>query len=53
MGPFTQPTPAMPDEYKVDGDSVQSYRNYYNGSKQRMFVWKKRDIPFWVMQDAN
>jgi len=53
MGPFTQPTPAMPDEYKVAGDSVQSYRNYYNGSKQRMFVWKNRDIPFWVMQNAN
>lgn len=46
--PFTEPTPAMPDQYKVPGDSVQSYRNYYNGEKQRMFSWKKRDIPKWI-----
>lgn len=44
---FTEPTPAMPDEYKVPNDSVQSYRNYYNGSKQRMAVWKNRPVPNW------
>jgi len=44
---FTEPTPAMPDEYKVANDSVQSYRNYYNGSKQRMAVWKNRPVPNW------
>jgi len=45
---FTEPTPAMPDEYKVAGDSVQSYHNYYNGDKQRMFSWKNRKTPSWV-----
>lgn len=44
---FTQPTPAMPDEYKVIGDSLQSYRNYYIGAKQKMAKWKKRSIPEW------
>ena len=29
VGEFTQPTPAMPDECKVPGDALQSYRNYY------------------------
>lgn len=45
---FSQPTPAMPDHYKVSGDAVQSYHNYYNGDKQRMFSWKKRSIPSWI-----
>lgn len=45
---FTDPTPAMPNQYKVFGDGVQSYRNYYNGEKQRMFSWKKRQPPEWI-----
>lgn len=45
--PFTQPTPAMPDQYKVKDNSVQSYRNYYVGDKQRMASWKKRQVPAW------
>jgi hypothetical protein len=47
-GNFTGPTPAMPDQYKIPGDSIQSYRNYYNGEKQRMFAWKKRERPDWI-----
>jgi hypothetical protein len=46
VGYFTQPTPAMPDEYKVP-DSIQSYRNYYVGAKKTMAKWKKRPIPEW------
>ena len=45
---FTEPTPAMPEQYKVPGNSVQSYKNYYNGEKQRMFSWKKRETPEWI-----
>lgn len=45
--PFSQPTPAMPDEYKTE-DSIQSYHNYYNGAKQRMFFWKNREIPYFI-----
>jgi hypothetical protein len=47
IGYLTQPTPAMPDEYKVQGDSLQSYRNYYIGAKKTMAKWKKRPIPEW------
>jgi hypothetical protein len=46
--PFTEPTPAMPDDYKVAGDSIQSYHNYYLGDKQRMFSWKNRQTPTWI-----
>ena len=47
-GEFTEPTPAMPNQYKVLDDGVQSYRNYYNGEKQRMFSWKKRSVPEFI-----
>jgi hypothetical protein len=46
--PFTQPTPAMPDDFKVAGDSIKSYHNYYNGAKTRMFSWKKRETPSFI-----
>lgn len=36
---------AMPDEYKVIGDPVQSYRNYYMGSKRSMAVWGRGKLP--------
>lgn len=42
---FTQPTPAMPDEFKVKNDSIQSYQNYYRVSKARMLKYTKRDTP--------
>jgi len=38
----------MPDQYKIKGNGVQSYRNYYNGEKQRMFSWKKRQVPEFI-----
>ena len=37
----------MPDEYKVEGDSVKAYRNYYIGDKSRFAKWKKRPVPPW------
>jgi hypothetical protein len=45
--PFTQPTPAMPDDVKVAGDSLSSYRNYYIKNKTHLANWKKRNIPEW------
>lgn len=45
---FTQPTPAMPVEYIVPGDSIQSYRNYYKGGKTHLFAWKLRNVPEWL-----
>lgn len=50
---FTEPTPAMPDQYKVSEDSIQSYRNYYNGEKQRMFSWKKRSVPEFINKTGD
>ena len=52
--PFTEPTPAMPDECKVAGDSIQSYRNYYVMSKGHLWSWKgkinSRKEPQWFIK---
>lgn len=48
LGVFTEPTPAMPTEYIIKGDSIQSYKNYYNGSKQHLHNWKNRPIPDFI-----
>lgn len=48
-GEFTEPTPAMPDECKVKGDSLQSYHNYYIMKKNHFAKWTKRDIPEWYV----
>jgi len=48
-GKFYEPTPAMPDKYKVTGDSILSYKQYYIGDKQHLASWKKRDVPNWYV----
>lgn len=55
---FTEPTPAMPDDVKVLGNSMLSYRNYYIKHKTHIASWKGkvnfRDIPFWYRsENAN
>lgn len=48
---FTEPTPAMPDDVKIKGDSIASYRNYYISKKQHLASWRgkvnSRNIPTW------
>jgi hypothetical protein len=44
LSPFPQ---AMPDKYKVHGDPVLAYRNFYIGEKARFATWKKRSTPDW------
>jgi len=50
---FTQPTPAMPEEYKVKNDSIKSYRNYYIHDKNRFAKWKNRSVPEWFAQGVS
>lgn len=52
-GYFTEPTPAMPDIYKIPGDSIQSYKNYYIFAKNHLASWKKREIPEWYLVTSN
>lgn len=50
-GPFTEPTPAMPDEVKVAGNSIASYHNYYIQNKKHLANWQgkinSRPVPSW------
>ena len=45
------PTPAMPEECKVPGDSVASYRKYYIMKKKRFATWKQpAEMPLWFKE---
>ena len=43
-GFFTEPPQCMPDEYKVEGNSVKAYWNYYIGEKYIVADPKKEKI---------
>lgn len=49
---FRLPDVAMPDDVKVPGDVVTSYRKYYVNHKQRMLSWdgkvNNREVPYWI-----
>ena len=51
--PFTAPTPAMPDECKIPGDSLASYHKYYIDKKVRFAKWTKRNVPLWYQNGLN
>jgi hypothetical protein len=48
---FTLPTPLMPPECLVEGDVIQSYRNYYNTRKRHLHAWFGRPNPPWITED--
>ncbi len=52
-GNFTQPTPAMPDHYKIPGDSLASYRCYYKQHKKHLAKWTKRPVPSWFTHNIT
>lgn len=44
----------MPDEYKVKGDAVQAYRNYYLGEKAYFAKWDRgTSEPIWWKEKNN
>lgn len=51
LGDITPFALAMPDECKVEGDTVESYRRYYIMEKQSIANWKMREIPKWYKSD--
>lgn len=46
--PFIAPPQCMPEAYK-QLDTVQAYRDYYNGEKLRFAKWTKRTPPIWIV----
>jgi hypothetical protein len=49
FGELTPMPQCMPEQYKVS-DSIQAYKNYYIGDKQRFAVWTNRPIPEWYVK---
>jgi hypothetical protein len=45
---LTEFAQAMPDEYKVPGDAVKAYRQFYTGEKLGFARWSRRNRPRWV-----
>ena len=45
---LTEFAQAMPNEYKVPGDAVKAYRQFYVGEKMGFAKWTKRNTPRWV-----
>jgi hypothetical protein len=39
---------AMPDRYKIPGDAVAAYRQFYAGEKKRFATWTRRSPPRWL-----
>jgi len=46
---MTPPAQAMPDTYR-EADPVDAYRCYYIFEKYKMFSWKKREEPEWLLE---
>lgn len=44
---FSPPWRAMPDDAKIEDDSLLSYRNYYVTYKYKMARWTNRKAPVW------
>lgn len=57
--PFTEPTPAMPNDIKIYNDdgsinSIKSYKNYYILNKRHLAEWKNREMPlFYLLNDYS
>ena len=45
--PWQDPPPAMPEECKVKGNSIESYRNYYVMKKYTFARWNYTQVPDW------
>lgn len=44
---LTEFVQAMPEQYRVEGNAVQAYRNFYIGEKSGFTTWTKRSVPAW------
>ena len=47
---WTEPPQAMPDEFKIAGDSVAAYRAYYLGRKVEQSGWTRRPVPAFIIE---
>ncbi len=53
LGAVTEHPQCMPEEYKVEGDAVRAYRNYYSNHKSYMARWKLGNVPHWYKGNTD
>ena len=47
---LTEFAQAMPNRYKIPGDAVKAYRQFYLGEKMDFARWTKRSVPQWALK---
>ena len=45
---LTEFAQAMPDKYKIPGNAVKAYKQFYLGEKMKFAKWTKRHSPKWI-----
>jgi hypothetical protein len=45
---LTEFVQAMPEEYRVPGNAVLAYRQFYRAEKMRFARWSRRRVPGWI-----
>ena len=43
----------MPSQYRLPGNAVDAYRQFYIAEKRHFARWTKRDIPEWFKETAT
>ena len=51
--PWSEPPTCMPDDCKIEGDVVGSYRKYYINNKKDIATWKRREKPSWFINTSE
>ena len=49
----TEPPQCMPEYCKVEGNTIQAYKNYYINEKQYFAKWTKRTEPEWYTEGTG
>lgn len=52
LGQWSEPPQCMPDDVKVEGNSLNAYHKYYAKYKKDFAVWTKREVPTFMEQYA-
>lgn len=47
IGPVTPIPQAMPDEYKIENNSLDAYRTFYIFAKSKFATWNHSNTPWW------
>lgn len=50
---FTEVACVMDERYKISGDAVENYRNYYRYGKRNLWSWTGRGQPDWLLQEQS